>query len=94
MKKVYLLAYSDALGTREQVKDALNSMSIIETWRYDIPNMFYLVSESAASDISDAIYTALGSGRFVISEIGANYSGRGVKDTWYFIRNKRVRPKP
>jgi hypothetical protein len=94
MKKVYIFSYSDALGTREQIKDALNGMSIIETWRYDIPHTFYLVSESSARDISEALHKALGGGRFIVAEIGGNYWGRGAKDTWYFIQNKRVRPKP
>jgi hypothetical protein len=94
MKKAYLLSYNDALGTREQVKEALDGMSIIDTWRYDIPHTFYLVSEHSAQEISEAIHQALGSGRYVVSEISDNYWGRGAKDTWYFIKNKRVRPKP
>ena len=44
MKIAYLLIYNDEVGTREEIKDILNRMQMIETWRYDMPNMFYIIS--------------------------------------------------
>ena len=93
MKRSYLLIYNDALGTREQVKNAVDAAPMIITWRYDIPHAFYLVSESSAHEIADHLYGALGDGRLVVTEIGDNYWGRTHKDTWYFIKNKKVKPK-
>ena len=93
MKKIYLLIYNDTLGTREQVKNAVDSAPMINTWRYDIPHAFYLVSESSAKEIANHLQSTLGDGRLIVTEIGENYWGRTHKDTWYFIKNKKVKPK-
>jgi hypothetical protein len=94
MKKTYLFVYNDVLGTREQVKEALNKSPLVLTWRYDIPHAFYLVSEAQAKEISEMLHETLGNGRFLVTELSDNYWGRGHKDTWYLIKNKQVRPKP
>ena len=92
MSKVYLLVYSNLAGSREQVKKAINDSGIIRTWRYDMPNSFYLVSESSAEKITDALHRQLGKrARFIVSEITENRQGWLPKDTWYFIREKRPR---
>lgn len=93
MKKSYILIYNDTLGTREEVKKVVDDAPMIISWRYDIPHAFYLISESSAQEISNYIHGKLGDGRLVVAEIGENYWGRTHKDTWYFIKNKKVRPK-
>ena len=52
MKKVYILFYSNSLGTREEVRDYLDSLSEVLHWRYDIPNVFYLISEENAETLA------------------------------------------
>lgn len=88
MKKTYLLAYSDVLGTRAQLKTALDHIALVDDWRYDIPHTFYLLSQASAREIAEALQRALGSGRFIVSEIGDNYWGKGSTDTWRFISGK------
>lgn len=51
MRKAYLLVYADS-GTRGQVKTCVDSLPEIETWRYDMPHCFYLISEYDADDIA------------------------------------------
>lgn len=92
MKRSYLLVYNNQLGTRDQVKEALNHSPII-TWRYDMPNSFYLISESSAREIAGYLKDKLGSGRFIVSEIENNYWGFGSKETWHLIKNKELKSK-
>ena len=52
MKKAYIFIYSDSFGTREEVKTGLNNIGIIFDWRHELPNSFYLTSESNAEEIA------------------------------------------
>jgi len=92
MKKSYLLVYNDQFGTREQVKAAIDSCSLVITWRYDMPHSFYLISEASAKELGTKLYEARGSGRFVLTEM-EHYWGRASKDTWHLVKNKSLRPK-
>lgn len=93
MRRVYLLAYSDTLGTREQVKAVLGSISGIIHWRYDMPNTFYLVAELTADQIMRSIAAQLSGGRFLVTEIHENRQGMLPKDTWFLIQNKTHPPR-
>ena len=42
MRKAYLLVYSDKNITREQITKFMNESDVIITWRYDMPNSYYL----------------------------------------------------
>ena len=88
MRKVYLLVYSPSLGNRDQIKACLNSLEEVMTWRYDMPNSFYLITEYEAQDISDAVRKYFNKGRFLVSEISDNRQGWLSKDTWQFIKAK------
>ena len=88
MKKIYILSYADSLGTRTEVKECINNIDIIETWRYDMPNSFYLISEHNSKDIGKAIREKINKGRFLISEIGENYYGWLPDESWHLIKYK------
>jgi hypothetical protein len=75
MRRVYLLAYSDSLGTREQVKQCLNKMQEVIAWRLDPPHAFYIVSEESAPVLANRIREILGKGRFIVTEIDENRQG-------------------
>jgi hypothetical protein len=92
MKKVFLLAYSDSLGTREEVKQCLNSLDEVDKWRSDLPHAFYLTSEEDASTLAQLIREKMGKGRFIISEI-TGYHGWLTPESWYLIKNKKYKPK-
>lgn len=93
MRRAYLMVYSDALGTRDQVKACLDALPEIITWRYDLPHSFYLISEEeSATTLADLITMKMGKGRFIISEIGSNKQGWLPDKTWYFINKKMPKP--
>jgi hypothetical protein len=75
------------------MKTVLNSISEVRTWRTDIPNCFYVVSEADAKALGNIIREKTGkSGRFIISEIQENRYGWLTNESWYFIKNKRAKP--
>jgi hypothetical protein len=92
-RKAYLLIYSGASITREQVKNWANSETAVITWRYDLPNSFYLISEKSAQELSNSLMNRIGKARFLITEVSANRQGYLPKDTWYLFRNKKLPEK-
>jgi len=94
VKKAYLLVFSDEFGTREQVKQWLNEMPEIITWRYDMPHSFYVISENTAAEIANPLHDRSGKGRFLVSEITANKWGWLPQATWYLLDQKEHKPTP
>lgn len=83
--KRYLLVYSNGLGSRQKIVDVLNHLSEVKGWRYDMPNSFYLFSESSAADLLNAIRSECGgSGRCLLVEIN-HYYGWLPKASWTFF---------
>ena len=93
MRKAYLLVYSDKNITREQITKFMNESDVIITWRYDMPNSYYFISEESAKDVSMALRESLFEFRHIIVEIEDNYWGWLPNDTWYLIKNKRLKKK-
>lgn len=87
MKNNYLFAYSDSLGDREAVKKIIDSIQQIDNWLYDIPNCFYLKSESSADKLVDLIKEKVEVNYpvFFITEIPSNRQGYLTKDVWDFL---------
>ncbi len=86
--KTYLFVYANSLGDREKVKAILCSMQEVSHWRYDMPNSFYIRSDSSAQELVEAIVGKVGSGvkRFIITEISDNRQGYLPRETWNFIK--------
>ena len=94
MKKTYMLVYSSDLGDREKAKSILNGLHMIEKWRYDLPNCFYLVSEYSAMEIAKEIRSRSNeNGRFIISEIPSNSYGWLSDGSWHLIQYQEYKPK-
>lgn len=90
MAKSYLLVYSDVFSTRENLIEALNSCSTVRFWRYDMPNTFYLTSESSAFEISDELANKINSdGKYIVLEYNGNAQGVLTKESWYLLNNKQ-----
>ena len=89
-KKSYLLVFNGATGTQDQVKDVLNEMTSVVTWRYDMPHMFYLVSEESADDLAEEFESIRGTdGRYIFLEYTENSEGRLLDKSWYLLNRKR-----
>ncbi len=94
MRKAYLLAFSDDLGTRDQVKECLEKMSSVILWRYDMTNAFYIISESAANTIANELMQYItNGGRFIVTEISDNKEGWLTEESWYIMNHKSYMPK-
>jgi len=94
MRRAYLLAFSNDLGTTESVKACLETMPEVLTWRYDMTNAFYIISECSADLLCGSFKSRIKSnGRFIISEIGANKQGWLTEGSWHLINNKFPMPE-
>jgi len=94
MRKAYLLVYDPNTGDRDSVKGILDQMYLIDKWRYDMPNCFYIISEYSAEQIAKEIREKSdSSGRFIVSQIPANSFGWLTAESWYLIQNKVYKPK-
>jgi hypothetical protein len=75
------------------MKEILNSMPEILTWRTDLANCFYLVSEQNARTLAQLIRKRTGErGRFLVTEIDENRYGWLSNESWYLFRNKALKP--
>jgi hypothetical protein len=92
MKKTYIFIYSDLLGTFETVKSCLDNMNIVLDWRTDLPNTFYLVSESNAEALANEIRARLGNHRFLITEYSNNSQGWLNEESWHLLNNSTRKP--
>lgn len=82
----YLMVYSDNLGSREQIKEALNEIPEVVHWRFDMPNSFYISSESSAEELMSKIRALRGGrGRCLMVKMDQYYGWLPVK-TWEFIK--------
>ncbi len=94
MMKTYLLAFSDDLGTQEEIKNCIDSMPLVYTWRYDMTNAFYIISEASAVELYSQFRENINSsGRYIITEVGKNKQGWLTKDSWYLMRHKQHMPE-
>lgn len=94
MRKAFLLVYGTELGDREKVKGFLESMPIIELWRSDLPNSFYLISQQSAKAIAEQLRDLAGTrSRFIVTEIPADSYGWLTPESWYLIQNHAFKPQ-
>jgi hypothetical protein len=95
MKRVYLLTYSRDLGTRQQVKECLDTLPEVITWRAEIPSTFFIVSPSSPEKLGKAIQACVGAKapRFLIVELGLSERqtwGWLTEEGWDFIADQGV----
>lgn len=94
MRKAYLLAFSDDLGTRDQIKECIDKMPSVTTWRYDMTNAFYIISDATADTIANELRQQIANGgRFIVTELADNKQGWLTEDSWYLMNNKHHKPE-
>lgn len=84
--KCYLLIFNNQFGTRLEAIEIVKKVSIVNSWRCDMPNAIYLKSDSSAQELCDAIRKIKAQGRFLVSEISDNRQGYLTSETWSFIK--------
>lgn len=88
-RKSFLFIYADDVGTRESLVEVLNDMRLVETWRYDMPNVFYLVSDADANTLAEQFEEKRGAeGRYLFIQCSSDRQGRLPSETWYLLHNK------
>lgn len=88
MKNAYLLVYSEEIGSRDRVKKWANESGLVTTWRYDLPNCFYIISENTAGELSEGFRKTFPKKRHIFIEVGANKQGWLPSKTWHLLNNK------
>ena len=99
--KSYLFAFGDKLGSQEQVEDILDNVEIVDDWRSDFPNVYYIRSDAQAEDLAihvkrlaeKRVGKRAAKARYIIVEITENSNGYLDGDCWQFIAG-RGNPKP
>jgi len=95
MKKSYIFIYNPSLGTHEEVKKFIDSCSEITTWRFELANTYFFVSEKSAEELYELVAAHLGEGKgtFIITEYADNSQGLLSERSWYLLNNKRLPPR-
>ncbi len=84
---LYLLVYSDSVGTREDVVSMLDNMQIVLSWRYDISHSFFVASDATEQELSDELHRRAPKGRFLFVRVaGKERQGYIPKEGWDFIK--------
>ena len=88
--KAYLLVYGRELGTRPNIKSCLNNLPEVITWRSEMPNSFFILSDTDAVELGEAIAKCVGveAPRFLVTEIPQTPRRWGWLSTesWNFIK--------
>lgn len=84
--KCYLFIFNNLFGTRLEAIEIVKRVSIVNSWRCDMPNAIYIKSDSSAQLLCDAIRKIRKQGRFLVCEVSDNRQGYLTKETWSFIK--------
>ena len=93
MKKAFLLVYNHAV-TREEVTDWADDCSLVESWRNELPNCIFLVSESNTGQLSadfDRRFPA-DSVRYIVQQFSTRSEGMLTAAGWHFLNEKSDEP--
>ena len=94
MRRAYLFIYDQEVGSRDEVKEIFNSMQRVNTWRFDMPHTFYIISDYSAEDLYEEFIQFNGKkGKFMFIEAGTNRQGQMLSDTWHLLTHKSHKPK-
>lgn len=90
MTWAYLIVFNDALGSRQDVQDFLDTIPEITHWYSCMPNCVFFTSTLAAKSIADEILSKFGKGggqRFLVVEAHKDRQGWLSKEAWHLFTN-------
>lgn len=96
MKKSYVFIYNAELGSREEIRSFISNCAIIDTWRFELPQTFFIVSKNDSSDICARIREHFGEekgGYLVIEYSESNAEGMMLERSWDLLSDKKLPPK-
>ncbi len=92
---VFVFIYSSGFGERDEVKRIISRINSIRSWRYDLPNMFYLQSERSAFEISEEIRRIKPNIRFIVAQISPSQSDGWLPfASWDFLKENQGMKAP
>lgn len=86
--RCYLLIFNNLFGSRLEAIEIVKQISIVISWRCDMPGAIYIKSDSSAQALCDAIRKVRSSGMFLVCEVSKNRQGYLTKETWNFLKNE------
>ena len=94
MKHSYIFAYGRNLGSYDEIKTFLDKSKIIETWRHELPNIFFIVSEKGAEEISNHIRRRFKNRDLMhlVLEYTDNSEGWLSERSWHMLAKKEKLP--
>jgi len=96
--KHYLLVYGKDLGKRDEIKACLDALPEVVSWRFEMPNSFFIQSELNAQKLGDAIHACrnVEYPKYFLVEIPpydpAKSWGWLVGDSWRFLGRTPKKP--
>ena len=94
MRKAYLIIYNTSFADQKKITDTLDICRTVITWRYDLTNAIYIISENSANEIASELETHLGSeGRYIVMEYSENSQGRLTGESWHLLQKKYHPPE-
>ena len=92
MRRSFILTYAKSLGTTEQVKEWADKSPLVITWRYEMWESIFLISEHSADKLCEDLIKTFGRNcRFIICEYEEDKGkcqGLLTPDSWHFLREK------
>jgi hypothetical protein len=92
--RVFLLTYNDAAGSREEVRDLIDSLDFVTNWITWSQNALFLVApaEVTARKISDGLeqLRAKEGARFFVSHVDEDSDGWLPRAVWTFLKEPKA----
>ena len=90
MTWAYLIVFNDALGSRDDVQDFLDTVPEVTYWYSCMPNCVFFTSTFTAGNIADKVLEKFGKGsgqRFLVVEVHKDRQGWLPKKVWHIFQN-------
>ena len=90
MTWAYLIVFNDALGSRDDVQNFLDTIPEVTYWYSCMPNCVFFTSTLAAQSIADKLISRFGekgSNRFLVIEVHKDRQGWLPEKAWHLFRN-------
>ena len=90
MTWAYLVVFNNSLGSQDEVRELLDSMSEVTYWYSCLPHCIFFTCTLGANDIADRFYARFGKSRgnrFLITEVHDDRQGWLPEKAWNLFTN-------
>jgi len=88
----YILVFDDALGTRKEIQDFLNTRPEILNWYACMSNAIFIVSDKTAATLQKVIseFNVGKNANFIVLDVKTDRQGWLPIKAWEFISNPKA----